>query len=295
MPFEIQSFSNENEKSTEYDLDALDLKISDTIQSLEADGLNMKKWNQEYENLPDDFADFREFYNRLNSFRLERQDALVTFEFDKFMTEAQKDKIRQFDQEVRNAYKDHDHFLGNGHTAEVYAMSGNGIVCVKFITNQDAYNENNTIRQEHDFLSKAYEGTKGCSIRTPYPIFLRVHPKEGHSYGMEKLPGASLSQILEFPEKNAHLVETAMRVDRQKIEDELKVFVDHLHEAGVTHGDLFKRNMMLDESGRLYVIDFGKAKSISFADDREDQRRSDHYLAKHSLREFFTKIDELTS
>lgn len=289
-----ESFSQKTEVSDSERIDQLDRIISDILDGLEKSGLDVHRWETEYENLPEEVEAFEQLYNRLKAFETDRQDALMSFEFTAEMTDQEKEDIRRFDREVMASFQDQERFLGNGASAEVYGMNANEAICVKFITNQERYDENNHLRVEYETLSHVYEKTKHSEVRTPFPIFLRIHPKEGHSYGMEKIDGASLSQILEFPEKFAEMVEVAKGVDREKIKAQLEAFVLEMHEAGFTHGDLFKRNLMLDREGRLYVIDFGKSKRIEFKGELEEQRKSDIYSAGHSLRDFFTQLDELT-
>jgi|AntRauTorcE11897_2_1112592.scaffolds.fasta_scaffold06695_3 tRNA A-37 threonylcarbamoyl transferase component Bud32 len=275
-------------------IDHLDVTIADLIQTFESSGLNMQRWNDEHENLPEEVVAFQDLYDRLLNFREQREDALTTFEFAEDMSETEREKIRQFDREVRRAYQDHDNFLGNGASAEVYAMDSNDTICVKFITNQDQYNQNNHIRTEYEILSHVYENTKDNAIKTPYPIFSRIHATEGHSYGMEKIQGASLSQILESPEKYPNLVAMATGLNRTHLIETLVAFVNDLHNAGVVHCDLYKRNLMLDEDGALVVIDYGKSKRLEFPEGREDERKSDVYNARQSLGDFFSKLDALT-
>lgn len=276
------------------EIDQLDEKIAADIDALERAGLNMERWNEEYEELPDEVEAYRGFHQRLRKFILMREDALATYDFKEGMSDEEKDRIRSFDREVMSVYGQPDNFLGNGGTAEVYEMNTDDVLCVKFITNQELYDESNHMRVESQYLSRVYEATKESPVRTPYLAFLRIHPTEGHSYGMEKVDGASLSQILEFPDKYPDLVNLAAEIDRERVRAELLAFVDEMHEAGVTHGDLFKRNIMLDREGRVFVIDFGKAKTIEFKGDREDAMKSDKYVAEQALREFFAKLDELT-
>lgn len=224
----------------------------------------------------------------------QRESALISFDFVKGYSESEINQVKQFDSDVRTAFRDPAGFLGNGATAEVYSMPRNESICVKFIISQERYNENNHLRKEFYYLSKVFEHTKEGAVTTPYPIFLRIHAKEGHSYGMEKIPGASLSQIVEQPEKYLELVHLAATIDRQKAEEDVVSFVDSMHQVGVVHGDLYQRNIMLDKEGRLCVIDFGKAHQIDFAGEKEEDRKLDEYIALQSLRDFFTKIDSLT-
>ena len=255
---------------------------------------NLEELNKEYLNLPDDLEVLENFYARLQIERLEtREDALMSIEFSGEFTEAQKDKIRRFDREVRAAYRDHENFLGNGATAEVYALSGDDKMCVKFITDQDRYDENNHLRIEFTHLSKLYKKTKESVVRVPYPIFLRIHSSEGHSYGMEKIRGASLSQILENPAKYPKLVALAKGMDRSQIEENLNSFIIQMHDSGLVHGDLYARNLMFDEEGRLFVIDLGKAQVIDFPGGKEDERKRDLYTGRHSLIDFFTRLNQI--
>jgi len=272
----------------------LDTTIADLIQTLESTGLNMQSWNIEYENLPEELDAFEDLFERLLNFREKRDDALTTFEFEEGVTSVEKEKIRQFDREVMRSYQDHDNFLGNGASAEVYAMDTNDTICVKFITSQESYNENNHIRTEFELLSHVYAHTRDGAVKTPYPIFSRIHATEGHSYGMEKIHGASLSQLLETPEKYPELLALAAEADREQLTQTLLAFVEEMHEIGVVHCDLYKRNLMLDREGNLVVIDYGKGKKLAFKEEREDERKSDIYNAKHSLQDFFTKLDTLT-
>ena len=151
------------------------------------------------------------------------------------------------------------------------------------------------MRREFDYLHRVFKHTKSSAITTPHPIFLRIHPKEGHSYGMEKIHGASLSQITERPEQYPELIEQAKNVDRKQVEADLLSFVEEMHTAGIVHCDLFSRNLMINVSGRFYVIDFGKAKTIGVSGDMEDERKKDLYTAKQALVEFFSKVDLLTN
>lgn len=283
------------ESETTETIDQLDNAIADALQRLEASGLNMQRWNEEYENLSEDVAVFEDFYTRLTAFQQQREDALVSFTFEQGISDESKEYLRNLDREVMRAYKDHQNFLGNGASAEVYAMEDRDKICVKFITSQEQYNENNHIRTEFELLSHVHESTKNSKVKTPYPAFARIHATEGHSYGMEKVNGASLSQILESPDQYPDLVALAQEIDRDALADTLQEFVAEMHTSGVVHCDLYKRNLMLDRAGNLFVIDFGKGKRLNFPDEREDERKSDLYNAKQSIQDFFAELDLLTN
>ena len=130
-------------------------------------------------------------------------------------------------------------------------------------------------------------------IRSPKPYFLRIHPTEGHSYGMEKVEGKSLSQILEKPEDAAELVSLAQQFDRTAISEELTKFVNLMHERGITHNDIRLRNLMFDHAGNWFVIDYGKARRDEKQEVHEMHRESDLAALRSELHTFFTEIDKL--
>jgi len=276
-------------------LDELDTRIENRLAVLKHEGIDIQTWRDKYDSLPSEISELKDFEDELSDFEVRREVALLSLEFVGEIPEEEKLTILRFDQEVRASYKNPNNFLGNGATAEVYEMTSNDVICVKFITDQDRYDENNHIRKEFDFLSKVYEETQDGAVRTPYPIFCRIHAKEGHSYGMEKIHGASLSQITEFPDRYADLLTAAHSLDRQQAEADLLAFVEQMHQSGVAHCDLFRRNIMLGDDGRLYVIDFGKAKNIDFAEDREERIKTDYYVLKQALQEFFSELEGLTN
>ena len=277
------------------EINDLEQRIDPLLERLHKDGIDMQRWDDEYMALPEDAEALDNFLKRLQLFVEQREDALLAFEFSEGHTEQEKEQIKRFDRDVRAAFRDPSGFLGNGATAEVYGMPSNNTICVKFIISQERYNENNHLRREFNYLSKVFECTRGQAVTTPYPIFLRIHAKEGHSYGMERIQGASLSQILEQADKYPELVTLAKSIDRQQAESDLVAFVENMHEANVVHGDLYHRNIMLDGEGRLVVIDFGKAHQIDFEGGKTDDRKLDEYTAVQSLRDFFRQIDLLTN
>jgi tRNA A-37 threonylcarbamoyl transferase component Bud32 len=185
-----------------------------------------------------------------------------------------------------------NYFLGNGYTAEVYELPIAPHLCVKYIHDQQAYNENNHMRVEYDFLCRLYDLSEK-NIRTPIPAFLRIHPSKGHAYGMEKVNGKSLSQILEKPDENEGLINIVHEMDKNEVLTAMKAYIEKMHDMKITHNDLFMRNIMLDRDGNFFVIDFGKAKHEDLGEDREEERKRDLFLANNEISLFFNKIDKL--
>ncbi len=250
-----------------------------------------RKWLDEYEEMDEPTSIF---FERFHSFLKTRNAALdKSLEIEQGLSVELREEIQSVTNTVQNTFGDMNYFLGNGYTAEVYELPIAPHLCVKFIHNQDAYNENNHLRKEYEFLEQLRSFTYG-GIRTPIPYFIRIHPSEGHSYGMERIIGKSLSQILEKPEENDELVQIAKNMNRKEVEDRLIGYIAALYEQfHITHGDLFLRNIMLDENGEFRIIDFGKAKLENLGEDNERFARADRGTLTSQIRLFFSKIDKL--
>ena len=221
-----------------------------------------------------------------------REAALMSIEMPDNLDQSLVEEIKEFDRNVALSFRNGALFQGNGATAEVYEVLGHPQMCVKFITNQERYNENNNLRVEFSLLG-ATTNIRAGRVRTPVPYFLRMHPKEGHSFGMEKVEGKSLSQILENPSDCPELVTVAKSLARDEVREELKRFIIALHDRGITHNDLYKRNIMLDRSGNLFVIDFGKAKRDETEAQRHMNRERDLTSIESEIRSFFAGIDNI--
>jgi tRNA A-37 threonylcarbamoyl transferase component Bud32 len=248
-------------------------------------------WLSKYEDLDDDatafFAEFDTFINN-------RNNALSgTLEIHTDTNEEIREEILSVHQSIKDTFGDTNYFLGNGRTAEVYTLPVAPHLCVKYIYDQAAYNENNHMRTEYEFLDRLHSFQVN-NIRTPHPYFIRIHPSEGHTYGMEKIAGENLSRILEQPTMNVELIRQLKESDRDAIENDLATYVAALHETfNITHNDLFQRNIMVDGDGRFYIIDFGKAKYQELGDDHEQLRNSDIALLISEIRKFFQAIDKI--
>lgn len=248
-------------------------------------------WRDKFEEL-DEVTDY--FYHQFEQFCTLREQALdKNLELDENLSDEVRVEIETVKKVIRETFGDPNQFLGNGYTAEVYSLPIAPHLCVKYIYNQEAYNQNNHIRVEHDFLVEL-RSFRESGVRTPVPYFVRIHPSEGHSYGMERIDGKSLSQILERPADNLELIKMLKTLNREQVKQNLLKYVTAMHETfKITHGDLFQRNLMVDREGNFYVIDFGKAKREEIGEDHEGRRKSDTATLTSEIGLFFDAIDNL--
>jgi predicted unusual protein kinase regulating ubiquinone biosynthesis (AarF/ABC1/UbiB family) len=47
---------------------------------------------------------------------------------------------------------------------------------------------------------------------------------------------------------------------------EIKKLLDKLYDAGINHGDMHNRNIILDDDGRIWIIDYGSATEFEGSD-----------------------------
>jgi len=249
------------------------------------------KWEEAFYNLeeitPEFFVEFVSFLNN-------RSGALANvLEIEPGLNEEIVAEIHEAERVIQRTFGDPHYFLGNGRVAEVYELPLAPHLCVKYVKDGAAYNEGNHLRAEFSYLEQLREFSR-AGIRSPLPYFVRIHPSEGHSYGMEKIHGKSLSQILERPAENQELLELLKSADRVQIKAQLIEYIQALHEDfKITHGDLFLRNIMVDDTGNLYVIDFGKAKVEQLGEDHEARRSVDVATVTSEIGRFFKELDKI--
>lgn len=265
----------------------IDYLLSELPESLR------EKWQQEYD-MTETYQSLVTFYTKLKDFSLKRKEVLENIDIFPGLSEQIKEEIRQVLVSIRNTFGDMNHFLGNGYTAEVYELPVAPHICVKYIADQNAYNENNHLRTEYDLLSLFNLFKVGDKVRTPKADFIRIHPSEGHQMGMEKVKGKSLSQIMEKPDQYQELINAGRLLDKDSLIKEATEFMEKAYkELGVVHNDLFARNLMLSEDGKLYIIDFGKGALKEVGNDREDEHKRDINCIKNELARFFKFLDNV--
>lgn len=93
---------------------------------------------------------------------------------------------------------------------------------------------------------RAAEGLRSAGIDTPSPRFLVQ--QDGHLIlACDRVHGQQLYELIR--------TEGWMETHRQRLVQELSGLLDKLEEAMVTHGDLHPRNILMDASGKLWLID----------------------------------------
>lgn len=288
MPMVYNACVNLEFRKPRTDMERLEDLISREIHQLPEPLRN--PWKKRFEALPNE--ELEAFQTELKDYLERRENALLSLEFSGHLSEEEIGEIRSFDKRVKASYKNPELLQGDGGTAEVYQVQDRPLICVKFITNQERYNENNNIRDEFNFLS-AVRDLRCGRVRSPNAEFLRMHPKEGHSFGMERVNGKNLSQLLADPKNNRDLIAVARTLDREKIANDLSAYVEQMHALGITHNDLHKRNIMLDMNGNVFVIDFGRAKKDQGQELTHMLQESDRTLAEAEIYDFFNALDKL--
>jgi tRNA A-37 threonylcarbamoyl transferase component Bud32 len=250
-----------------------------------------ERWENEFYDLTDVSQGF---FDRFDAFIESRSGALAgSTEIVPGLNEDIVAEIRNLEKEVKHTFGDPNYFLGNGAVAQVYEMPISPHVCVKYVYDNAKYSEGNHIRTEYEYL-RQLENHKVAGIRSPKPLFVRIHPSEGHSYGMEKINGKSLSAILVRRSENSDLIEMMRSVDREAVKSSLIEYMKSLHqEYKITHGDLFMRNIMVDYDGNFYVIDFGKAATEQVGEDHEARRGRDIATLTSEIGKFFEELDKI--
>lgn len=139
-----------------------------------------------------------------------------------------------------------DCVIGEGKTAKVYICENDPWSCYKIINTP--YYPRLKVDQEMKFMDEAIK----LGIRIPLPIF-SVMQGNMESLAMERVNGQSIKEIIEddlgLPEK----------FDPDNFFVELDEFLRKMHANRIYHRDLHAGNIMIDENGKPWIIDFGDA------------------------------------
>ncbi len=146
-----------------------------------------------------------------------------------------------------------DCVIGEGKTAKVYICEKDPWSCYKIINS--SYYPRLKVDQEMKFMDEAIK----LGIRVPLPIFSMMDGNV-ESLAMERVNGQSIKEIVEddlgLPEN----------FDLNNFFAELNDFLRILHTNRIYHRDLHEGNVMIDDKGKPWIIDFGDA-SYSFSEE----------------------------
>jgi predicted Ser/Thr protein kinase len=248
------------------------------------------RWEQAYDDLPEVTE---QFFDAFATFYAERQNAIngAIEVFGEVRPEIEEE-IRLVEQVISETYGNPEYFLGSGRTAKVYTLPIAPSICIKYIFYDSPVDI--SVAEEVEILSELRSFVSATGIRTPVPYFKQVRSKDRHFYGMEKIPGENLFNIVQHPEANEALVRVAQSLNPQEALVKVLAFIDEIYvRFGITHGDLKQSNFMLTEQGELVVIDFGKGAIEQVGEDHEERVKNDKLTARHEISEFFKSVDKI--
>ncbi len=179
--------------------------------------------------------------------------------------EPQQEKALATIKLLSSARFDETLFLGRGNAGHVFTAPEAEGYCIKYLHSPAMQSSN--LDGEFALLGHVNEIS---------PTFEALHAPQAHViaknieqtknfFTMEKISGLTLAQLVNFPTRRTIEYPTMTTegiitlledpTKREKLLGDLA----KLHNAGIIHGDIHERNIMLDASGKIYLIDFGNA------------------------------------
>ncbi|USN53455.1 MAG: protein kinase family protein [Candidatus Nomurabacteria bacterium] len=158
--------------------------------------------------------------------------------------------------------------LGIGKSGEVWVGQDpfySDKTCTKTI--HDPHATVNTLRREFEIHQEA----ERAGIRVP-PLLAYIESREGNGdfhalLAMKAIEGRTLEQWFRDMKREGRRFEKS---EIKEMRDQLKQMILQLHEANIYHRDLHFGNVMIDNEGNFYIIDFGDAKvTLSSESDQE--------------------------
>jgi len=171
-----------------------------------------------------------------------------TESFDFIKNKSLRDEIERY---VTNP----DNLLGKGGAAMVFSLEGQ---CIKLMKNRhnsdlvDMYNLGNTVENEFK-IQGMLDQFEVDGVYSPMSGICFVG-QENAAIVMEELHAVNLQMVLLGRE------ELPNTFNKEDFCAKLESYIYEMHDLGIAHGDLFARNIMIDnETGLPRVIDFGRS------------------------------------
>ncbi len=211
-----------------------------------------------------------------------REKAVVEFHVsDKGLQEQWPEAPEQLGSKLREAFALSGNLLGAGRTARVKSVKFDGIdkpIAVKYLLTPTE--KTLSVDGEHDMLKEVETITKieeaenrsgaGMHVRVPHPYFY-FKDRKLQTYGMSEVNGVDIENLLKGTNSRIGLQDTVMNALRKRFETpqsreelwkEVDTFVNAMHEVCL-HGDVKDKNIMVDDEGRFFLIDFGQSVPVS--------------------------------
>ncbi len=179
--------------------------------------------------------------------------------------EPYKEEVLETIKLLSSARFDESLFLGRGNAGHVFLAPGTNNFCIKYLHNPSRQSSN--IDEEFTLLGQVNEIARtfeALKIPQAHAVAKNIEGSKNF-FTMEKISGLTVAQLVNFPSKR----ETEF--PDKSIHDLIKIFeniglrekilrdLTSLHNAGIIHGDIHERNIMLDGNGDIFLIDFGNA------------------------------------
>lgn len=213
-----------------------------------------------------------------------------------------------------NVFNDTENYLGTGMTARVKSYSvptknGELPLAIKYVVTPTS--KTITAEQEHNVLKEVERMRKIEEMETQHErrsryikvphAYLHHRSERLQCYGMEKIEGMTLEQATSDSTPREFLERLKDSPLTQVPEEELMGYIERffqtMHEQYL-HGDMKPANMMVSETGMLYVIDFGQSISVNNVPAGAEEQLSNLQdeeikLAQFAVRSLLRKIESL--
>ena len=196
--------------------------------------------------------------------------------------------------------------LGKGMCGIVYIREDDFDMCVKYI--HDPSKIKNSIRREFDMLGSVAElKTQILKFPTPH-TFLENRDSMKSVYTMDHIRGLTALEIYSNPARFENLYGREMlkkvqaNLTNKEYMAKIVNDIELMHANNIIHADLHEKNIMIDENGDVFVIDFGNSINLLVENttdkdyDRiENIKNQDLFQIKNSLATVLRKINEYLS